>query len=178
MTEYEALKALADLASSGLERQIADAEAIRQKAESSITLGTGALGAGLAIVGLAVQSIPASLTWVLVVLVAAGGALNLLGLMFLVRSTLAVRADFNVGPSAVWLSEKSRDPDWTQEDLWASTLESWPGIEKENFAILGNAVDKRVAGMRLLMLAMAFYALAFVYVLGIGVAHPPVVAPK
>jgi hypothetical protein len=171
--QYEALEALADLASKDLEAQVATAEVIRQKTESAIGLGTAALGGGYALVGLAVEKIPAALGWPLLVLVVVAGTLNLLALLFFVRSTLAIRTSLIVGPSPDWVREKSKDATWTKNDLWASLLSKFPEKSRANDEVMKRAVDRRIAGMRLLILAMAFHALTFVYVLGVGIAHPP-----
>lgn len=168
-----ALPELAAEADKVMERHLANMETIREKSESSMTLGTAALGAALAIVSLSVANVPASLDVVLVALVALGGIFNLLALFFLLRSSLATRTSVVTGHSAAFLAASARDPAFTKEDLLRVRLESWPQWYEGNAKAMNQAVSHRVLGLRLLMLAMAFYSLAFLYILWVGTSNPP-----
>jgi hypothetical protein len=146
--------------------QVKAFERAEDKSDRLMSLALAVLGGGLAIGAIVNADGPPAYGAIALGLVAGAACLNLTSLVFFLRASpgLLEQHDVRPGPAPRALSRRSLDNTWTLEDHYLDFLRSMADCHIENAANLARAVLGRRRGLRLLLCAIAAYALALLLI--------------
>lgn len=137
------------------------------KTEQTLALATATLGGGLVLATFLHQTRASDIASL--VLVASASSANLASLWRLLRAYLGVPKLLRLGPHPGWIAEKSNDATWSKADHYLFLLAGFPRYYEQNAEMLARVARERLAGLRLLLVALLGYSSAAAYMLWKGV---------
>lgn len=151
-----------------LDHQVKALEELDDKSEQMLGLGVALLGGGVAFGVLVTTSNALAVNSTFIGLLASAGLLNVAALAFFVGSYIGFvrHTEVHVGPSLAWIRDKSNEASWSLMDHYLSVLFDIPSYYDWNNRKSVAAARRRQVGVYVLLVAVALYGIAFLFILG------------